>query len=363
MDEFEAKLKQIDGLLTERDLDGLLIRGTANFAWATCGAASYVNVAVSEGAASLLILPGVRYLVTDNIEAPRLEAETQVCEQGWIVHADGWHTAGDAFTGLAAGLRLGADVPYPGAVDLSADLRRLRSNLHPAEQARFRALGRLCAGAMDRAVRAVKPGMTEYEIAALLAAEAQRSGVLPIVNLIAADERIYHFRHPLPTSKPLNRYAMLVLCGRGHGLVCSITRFVHFGSLPADLRRKAEAVAGVDAAFIAATQPGRTLSDVFQAGREAYAAAGYPDEWRLHHQGGPAGYEPREAIATLDTHDVIAAGQAYAWNPSITGTKSEDTILVGEDGFENLTEVDGWPVVEVDAGEYTIPRPAILEIT
>jgi Xaa-Pro aminopeptidase len=367
MDEFEAKLKQIDGLLAERDLDGLLIRQTANFAWMTCGAASYVNVAASEGAASLLILPGARYLVTDNIEAPRLEAETQLCEQGWAFHIDGWHTAGSIhrmpLNGLAAGLRLGADVPYPGAVDLSADLRRLRTNLHPAEQARFRTLGRLCAGAMDRAVRAVKPGMMEFEIAALLAAQTQRSGVLPIVNLIATDERISRFRHPLPTARRLDKYAMLVLCGRQHGLVCSITRLVHFGSLPDDLRRKAEAVAGVDAAFIAATQPGRMLSEVFQAGREAYVAAGYPDEWRLHHQGGPAGYEPREAIATPDTHDVIAAGQAYAWNPSITGTKSEDTILVGEDGFENLTEIDGWPTVEVDAGEHTIPRPAILEIT
>ncbi len=363
MDEFEAKLKQIDGLLAERDLDGLLIRQVANFAWMSCGAASYVNVAVTEGTASLLILPGARYLVTDNIEASRLEAETQLCEQGWALQADGWHMAGDALIGLTASLRMGADVPYPGATDLSDDLRRLRMNLHPAEQARFRTLGRLCAGAMDRAIRAVKPGMMEFEIAALLAAQTQRRGVLPIVNLIATDKRVFRFRHPLPTARRLDKYAMLVLCGRQHGLVCSITRSVHFGLLPGDLRRKAEAVAGVDAAFIAATQPGRTLSEVFQAGREAYAAAGYPDEWRLHHQGGPAGYEPREVIATPDTHDVVAAGQAYAWNPSITGTKSEDTILVGEDGFENLTEIDGWPVVEADAGEYTISRPAILEIT
>jgi Xaa-Pro aminopeptidase len=45
MDELAARLKRIDGLLAERDLDALLIRRTANFAWATCGAASYVNVA------------------------------------------------------------------------------------------------------------------------------------------------------------------------------------------------------------------------------------------------------------------------------------------------------------------------------
>lgn len=363
MDEFKTKLNQIDDLLARRDLDALLIRQVANFAWMTCGAASYVNVTVTDGAASLLILPGARCLVTDNIEATRLEHETALCEQGWDFHVGEWHTAGDALPDLAAGLRLGADGPYPGAVDLGDELRHLRMRLQPAEQGRFRALGRICAEAMDGAIRAVRPGMTEFEIAALLAAEAQRRGVSPIVNLIAADERIFRFRHPLPTSNRLDKYAMLVLCGRQHGLVCSITRFVHFGPLPGDLRRKAEAVAGVDAAFIAATRPGKTLSEVFEAGRAAYTAAGYPDEWRLHHQGGPAGYDPREAIATPHTHHTVAAGQAYAWNPSITGTKSEDTILVGDAGFENLTAIDGWPSIPVEAGGQTILRPAILEIT
>jgi hypothetical protein len=38
MDELAAKLKHIDDLPVERDLDALLIRQTANFAWATCSA-------------------------------------------------------------------------------------------------------------------------------------------------------------------------------------------------------------------------------------------------------------------------------------------------------------------------------------
>jgi hypothetical protein len=78
---------------------------------------------------------------------------------------------------------------------------------------------------------------------------------------------------------------MLVLCGRCWGLVCSITRLVHFGRLPDNLCRKAEAVARVDATFITATRPGRTLGEVFRRGMAAYAETGFPDEWRLHHQG------------------------------------------------------------------------------
>jgi Xaa-Pro aminopeptidase len=155
---------------------------------------------------------------------------------------------------------------------------------------------------------------------------------------------------------------MLVLCGRRYGLVCSLTRLVHFGSLPEELRRKAEAVAHIDAAFLTATRPGRSLGQVFAEAQSAYAGAGFADEWRLHHQGGPAAYEPREVIATPDSDFLIAAGQAYAWNPSITGTKSEDTFLVGQSGNEVISAIEGWPVYTLSVNGQSILRPAILEV-
>jgi antitoxin VapB len=155
---------------------------------------------------------------------------------------------------------------------------------------------------------------------------------------------------------------MLVLCGRRQGLVCSLTLFVHFGRLPDDLRRKAEAVARVDATFLAATRPGQTLGDILKRARAAYAEVGFSDEWTLHHQGGPAGYEPREVIATPGSMDTVSVGQVYAWNPSITGTKSEDSILVGGTGNEVLTAIEGWPTLTARVNGQAFARPAILEI-
>nr|NIV33036.1 M24 family metallopeptidase [Anaerolineae bacterium] len=125
---------------------------------------------------------------------------------------------------------------------------------------------------------------------------------------------------------------------------------------------KAEAVAQVDAAFLDATRPGQTLGQVFERATDVYAATGFADEWQLHHQGGPAGFEPREYVATPGSQDLVQEGQVYAWNPSITGCKSEDTILVTDSGVEVLTATDGWPMIPATASGIVYERPAILEI-
>lgn len=363
MSEFNQKQDRLRALLAERKLDALLLQRVSSFAWATCGAASYVNTATTEGAASLLITPSARYLITNNIEVTRLEQEEQLGAQGWEIRTTRWHEAPVSVAELAKGLKLGADGPYPGATDLSGEIAHLRANLLPEEVERFRQLSRWCAEAMNSAARAVQPGQTEYELAGRLAREAESRGAQCIVNLIATDQRIFSFRHPLPTDKKLERYAMLILCGRRWGLVCSVTRLVHFGPLPDEVRRKMEAVAQIDAEFIAATRPGQKLSAVFQCATAAYAKAGFGDEWHLHHQGGPAGYEPREYVGTPNSTEVVSAGQVYAWNPSITGSKSEDTILVGENGNEVLTEMPGWPTLTMTTeGGQKIARPVILEV-
>jgi antitoxin VapB len=180
--------------------------------------------------------------------------------------------------------------------------------------------------------------------------------------LVATDERIFSYRHPLPTDKKMDRYAMVVLCGRRWGLVCSVTRLVHFGRLPEEVRRKANAVAFIDATFLHQTTPGKLLGDIFQSAVQAYADQGYGGEWKLHHQGGPAGYEPREFLGLPGSQDQVFAGQTYAWNPSITGAKSEDTILIGDSGNEVLSEIPGWPLIQVEIGAEVYKRPDILEI-
>ena len=77
-----------------------------------------------------------------------------------------------------------------------------------------------------------------------------------------------------------------------------------------------------------------------------YKEIGYEDEWQFLHQGGPTGYSTRDYLGTPDHDGVVLPNQAFAWNPSIPGTKSEDTIIAKKDGSEILSVTGKWPMVE-----------------
>ena len=153
---------------------------------------------------------------------------------------------------------------------------------------------------------------------------------------------------------------MLVVGARKWGLDISATRLVHFGKLPAELADKHRAVCQVDATFISATRPGAAVQDIFAKGVAAYEASGYPDEWKLHHQGGATGYAPRDYKGTMECPETVLENQAFAWNPSITGTKSEDTIIAMADQTEVLSTDEQWPILEVEYAGDKLARPDIL---
>ena len=356
-EEVQAKLERVRALLRERRIGALWLRSASSVAWITGGVDVAVNTADSVGVASVVITEREAALWTNTIEAPRLRAEDAVEERGFTLRVTPWHEP----QGVELGATLATDIPLAGAQHWARELAILRARLLPAEVARFRTLARDAAEAMRQAVERVRPGQTEHVIAAALAEETLRRGMRPIVTLVAVDERVHRVRHPLPTERVMRRYAMLVLCARRGGLTVSLTRLVHFGPLPDELQRKQHACAHVDAAVIAASRPARTLDALFDVLRTAYARVGYADEWRLHHQGGVAGYEPRELLAVPGERFALEADMVCAWNPSISGVKSEDTILVRENGApEVLTATPDWPTVPVEVDGVAYPRPLIL---
>jgi Xaa-Pro aminopeptidase len=149
---------------------------------------------------------------------------------------------------------------------------------------------------------------------------------------------------------------MVVLCGRRHGLYANLTRFVYFRRPTRDERRLASVVAEVEAVAWDASRPGATLGEVYAAIAEAYRRLGFPGAELEHHQGGMTGYRSREVLATPGSPWTIQLGSAVAWNPSLPGSKIEDTAIVASSDLETLTLDPAWPTVTVDGRR----RPDLL---
>jgi Xaa-Pro aminopeptidase len=358
-EEIKEKEGRVTRFLEEEDLDALLLERQDNFAWFTAGGDSHVVTASERGAASILITKEKKYIITTNIEAPRIISE-EVKNQRFELKSFPWHESRkeEIVLSLTKGMKLGSDTFFPEAS--SVDISPLRYSLTPEEIERYGWLGGKSSLCLGKVCKEIKPGETENEVAAKLAKEVLSSGVTPTVLLIAADERISQYRHPIPRDKKIDKYVMVVLCARKWGLVVSVTRLVHFGKLPPQIRQKHNAVVKIDAALISRTRPGAKVGDIFEYGREAYAQAGYPEEWKFHHQGGPTGYAGRDYKATPDNENIIQLNQAVAWNPSIRGTKSEDTIIALKDKTEIITSASDWPMIGVEIEGMSWQRPDIL---
>jgi antitoxin VapB len=355
------KHRRVVEFLDAGGFDGVLLNRVDNFAWYTGGGECHVNLAAEAGVGALLIRRDGAVLITNNVERPRL-MEEELGGLGLMQEICDWwqDDLAPAVQRLAPGMKIASDTDVPGASPAAADIARLRWSLTPEEVRRYRALGKEVGQAIGEACMAVQPGMTEHEAAAVLAAEHLRRGIQPIVVLVAADDRLLKYRHPIPTDNKITRAVMLVVCGRRSGLIVSATRIVHFGPVPAELAKKHAAAIAVDAAFIAATRVGGRIGDIVKAGLDAYAVQGFADEWKLHHQGGPTGYAARDYRAIETTDDLVLPNHAFAWNPSITGTKSEDTIVATPEGPEVISLSPGIPTREITAAGIRLRRHDIL---
>ena len=343
--ELDAKHAKLVEWMRAHKLAGVLIRRNENVAWVTGGAVELrVLTPCETGVASLLVTAeGKRYYFTTENEAPRLHDEEFGALDFEPVLFPWWADDTVETAKRLAGGPVGSDTPGAGLTPVN--LYPLRAALSETEIARYRWLGTETAAATVEALNQVEPGMSEYDLEALTAAGLLRRGIMPSVALYAVDERIYKYKHAVPRGARLKQYAMLNLCSRKWGLAISITRFLHFGALPAELAQRFQAAAQVNAALLDATRVGATSAGLFKVAQTAYAAQGFPGEERFHHQGGPTGYGEREWVATPNGTEVVVNNQAFAWNPSIRGGKVEDTVLLRNGVIENLTPTPELPLL------------------
>ncbi len=359
-EEFDAKLVKVRGFLEKGGYGGVLFGAQHNFSWLSCGGDDQIIHGTELGFVNVLVTMDDTYLISNNIEMPRVRAEEtegipfKTAEYIWTGSME------EDIREIVGNKKLAADFDYPGTVNESATLGLLRVPLLESELDRYRELGGVCAAAMDETMFTLKPGMDEFEIQGVIGGELLAKGIIPVVLLVGTDERIFNFRHPMPTSKKLDRYCMVVICAQKWGLILSMTRLAHFGQLPDEVQKKYDSLHRVEMAYITATVPGKRIKDVFTAGSKVYADEGYPGEELKHFQGGTCGYLTREQGLTPDGEYTIQDGEIFAHNPTIKGTKLEDSILVHGNSFEVLSISDKWPAREVEYNNTVLKRPEIL---
>lgn len=347
-DEIKLKKQTLTEFMAKHNLAGVLLNKHQDVAWITAGQVDMrVNISSEAGGSASVFVrrDGGSFYITTHNEAPRMHDEefSALPFEPVILPWTEGDFAQAARKMLPLGELLGSDT---GDGDSEfVDIAELRAQLQPTEIERYRLLGSMTAGVVEDVALHLEPGMTEYEISAMTASHLIQKGILPSVLLMAVDDRILKYKHALPRGNRLEHFGMVNLCSRKWGLCISMTRFVHFGPMPQALSDGFAAAAKVNAALLHATRAGATSKQLYEVGKNAYAAAGYPGEEALHHLGGSTGYGEREWLVMPSGTEVVLDRQAFAWNPSVRGGKVEDTALLQNGAIEILTETTKFPDV------------------
>ncbi|RBW67370.1 M24 family metallopeptidase [Bacillus taeanensis] len=335
----------------------LLIERQEDFSWLLKGR-GHIGLASGKSCGALLISNNDCILLSNNIELQRLvneEIKGEVIEYEFPWYDEAKRK--EILDRLTAGRELIDDTM------LAAEFKKLRTTLTNPEKEHYKKAARLTGEAVESVCYRLKVGMTEYEAAGEVAKELYARGLDPVVTLIGSDERLDGVRHFLPTLKPIKRKVIISVVSRSQGLMSSVTRTIYFEAPTEEEKRKMHAVQYVDAQLIAASKTGVSFSALFKNIQSWYEEAGFAGEWQNHHQGGLTGFLPREERVMLSSSFEIGQNQAYAWNPSVPGAKSEDTILLNENENEIITLTGNFPTTTFNVNGVSVVRPTYIQQT
>jgi len=239
----------------------------------------------------------------------------------------------------------GAGVRWKREAGLVSGLR-LRKDA--AELAQMRRAALLAGEVMNGALRLLKPGVREFEVAAEIEYQMRKRGASgPAFETIVAFGARAALPHARPTAKRLRKNEFVVLdLGAILGHYCSdITRTVYLGNAPARVRRWYKAVLEAQGAAIAAVKAGVSCGEIDQAARGVLAGHGL-DRYFVHSTGHGLGLEvheePRVArgqTRRLEPGNVITI-EPGVYVEGVGGIRIEDDVAVHSNKTEVLTRVE-----------------------
>ena len=209
----------------------------------------------------------------------------------------------------------------------------------------LRAAVRLGASLFDVALKMIRPGKREVEVAAEMEYEARKAGAdgMSFETIIASGPRsaLPHGRAST-AAIPANGF---VVCDFGiilAGYCSDMTRTVHVGQPTGDERRMYDAVRDAQQTAIDRVRPGVSVGQVDQAARKVLTARGL-GKYFTHSTGHGVGLEIHEAPRLArGLPELLRSGMVVTIEPGvylagIGGVRIEDMVLVTERGCEVLT--------------------------
>jgi len=243
-------------------------------------------------------------------------------------------------------LRFRAALPAARQGLASTALRGLRSRKSPAEVAALREAG----AAIDRVHAAMpgwlRPGRTELEVAADVAAAISEAGHVRADFVIIASGPNAASPHHEPSARVLQPGDAVVVDIGGTmptGYCSDCTRVYAIGGPPAEFLRYYDVLRDAQQAACGAVRPGVTAEAVDAAARVPITEAGYGPEF-VHRTGHGIGLETHEdPYIVAGNSEPLEPGMAFSVEPGIYpgphGARIEDIVVCTEQGYERLNHV------------------------
>jgi Xaa-Pro aminopeptidase len=199
--------------------------------------------------------------------------------------------------------------------------------------------------AMRAGFAAMRPGMTEKQLAEIVFDSFTAQGVEPGFAVIAAGSN-GAFPHHFNGDRALAEGDAVVMDigGRVDGFPSDITRMAVVGHPPDGYEEVHAIVERAVMAAMQAVKPGALASDVDKAARKVISDAGYGAYFvhRTGHGMGIGGHE--EPYITATSNIVLAENMVFTIEPGIYlpgrfGVRLEDVVIVRADGPEVLSEL------------------------
>jgi len=230
-------------------------------------------------------------------------------------------------------------------------IERSRAVKDAFEIAVLREAARRLTPVAEQAMRSVRQGVTEREVAAAIESALRAAGyVRPAFDTIVGSGPNSALPHYRAGDRVLHAGDLVVLDFGGvlDGYCSDLTRTVSVGNPSPEARRLHAAVREAQEAAIAAVTPGVTTADVDRAAREVLVGHGLGEAFGHgtgHGLGLDVHEEPRVSKPRSDVPPArLEPGMVFtvepgAYLPGFGGVRIEDDVLVTDTGCEVLTSV------------------------